>query len=173
MHSSRNIYQSVSAQISVSLPLRKLSGMLRTAWASWGRNSSCTWSNIQFGPSSSMSAHTPASLGKFFYGETILLECLVGNHLSPQIRTILPSPIHQTALMRINSLAFKMLGHAYDPLVLTSLSITEQFGKNFALKTLWKRDSGLWMRHHSCFPSIARLKFSKSLKPKLPWFFGK
>ena len=120
-----------------------------------------------------MSAHTRASLGKFFYGETILLECLVGNHLSPRIRTILPSPIRQIAPMRIHSLAFKMLCHAYDPLVLTSLSITEQFGKNFASKTLWKRDLGLWMRRHSCFPNIARLKFSISLKPKPPWFFGR
>ena len=120
-----------------------------------------------------MSAHTRASLGKFFRGEAILFKCLVGNHLSPWIRTFLLSLICQTAPMRIHSLAFKMLCHAYDPLVLTSLSITEQFGKNFALKTLWKRDSRLWMRRHSCFPSIDRLKFSISLKPKPPWFFGR
>ena len=87
-----------------------------------------------------MSAQTRALLGKFFYEDIIRLENLSGNHLSPWMRTCLPSPIRQIEPLLTISLALRILCHAYDPESFTSLSKIEQVGKNFALNTLYSRE---------------------------------
>ena len=102
----------VLAQISVSGTWRELMGIPRMPWASWGENSASTRSSSQQWPSSSMIAQTRALLGRFFCGDSTLCENLSGNHLSPRIRTYLPSPIRQIESLFTISLALRMLCQA-------------------------------------------------------------
>ena len=66
----------------------------------------------------------------------MLLQCGPGNHLSPLISTLRPSPIRQEDPAAMTWRALRMLCHAKDLVVLTPSSMIEQDGKNLALNTL-------------------------------------
>ena len=66
----------------------------------------------------------------------MLLQCGPGNHLSPLISTLRPSPIRQEDPTAMTWRALKMLCHVKDLVVLTPSSMIEQDGKNLALNTL-------------------------------------
>ena len=99
--------------------------------------------------------------------------CGVGSHLSFLIITDSPFPIHHLAPNLTTCLAFRIPCQAYDPFIFTSSSKIEQLGKYFDLKILYSKESVLWRSLHTYFPNKAKLKFTISLKPKPPLFFGK
>lgn len=86
--------------------------------------------------SGSIRLHTFASNSASTHGDTILGECFTGSHLSPQIATVLQSPIHHVAPLWMTSIPLRMLSHAYEAKLGFATSIIVQLGKNFDLKNL-------------------------------------
>lgn len=99
------------------------------------------------------------------FGLIILKLFGVGIHLSRQISTVLPLPIHHLEPLSTTSLAAIMLCHTYKGFFPTWASINEQSAKYFALNTLWVREEGFWLSRHPCFARRAKLNAFKSLKP--------
>ena len=123
------LHDFVPAQMSRSGARFELKGIPSICWASWGRNSWTTLSFIHLGSSSSIRVHTFAFIGRFFCGEMMCLVDISGSHLSPLTYTCVPSPIRQYAPCLTTSLDLRILCQAYEPLVFTPLSRTEQLGR--------------------------------------------
>lgn len=120
----------------------------------------------------SIRLHTFASNSASTRGDTILGECFTGSHLSPQIATVLPSPIHHIAPLQMTSLPLRMLCHAYEAELGFATSIIVQLGKNFDLKTLQKSNVLSCKSRHVCLAKSASLNFDRSLKPITLCDFG-
>ena len=118
--------------------------------------------------SPSISISTLASAKDSIIGDSTRGACCRGSQKFCQMPNVFPFLILHLQPLDSTSLPFKMLVHAYNPPLDFLACIIGQLGKNWALKTLWNKESWFFKSRHACLAKSESLNKAKSLNPIPP-----